>query len=1208
MAHPPIPFGDLDSLLGTNNVGRVVFDIPEAAREDVAAAYHQRIAALGQYRFWMEGAEVYRPPVGLRAPQRRAVAFVQAYLAARATPQAGVEREAALIKMPTGTGKTGVIAALACAAERPFKTLVLTPRKALVRQMARDLSIRFWRNLKAAYTTEGLHEGLDDDGLEALGRQQRGKTNPVRILTADQYETIWQERLRERQIWVGTFNALHRLLHIEPPAHRDFYGREAQAAATSLSTLDEETDADTTEEFRDLIRSVDLVIVDEGHHEPAYSWAQAVRRLGKPTVVFSATPYRNDYKYFQLTGRFVFNFSWDEAVREQLIRDVEVLPPSGAAQVRLNPGERYGAAQFVQEFAADLAALPAGKKAIVHAGSLHGLKTIQREFLRQTGERTVLIHDRIKGGEKENPRDLRSPALEPLKAFRFAEVYLAAKDPDAQGARVWLHQWKLLEGIDDPAFVEIWLYDGFGAARQLIQQVGRAIRRPDLTDPSGARAIVRGSSQRLDRFEEAPSVGELTHRRWDAYLQFERYAEERPDIAFSAETQLLPILKRASPRVQYVAGEFRGAHWLEQTPTMEAFVLPRRGVVCRLLDADPDDDQPIDDAFLDRLQAQALEAVQLEDRFDIAVVKPTAAGAPFDDVRMVRYLIWRNSPLLRAHQIPEWRLGVLIMVRAGRYVVMLDTEGNCLDYHRLGLAAPEAVELRRLFAKAADGEANRVRIVETTARGLDISELGLRSISVRRQALDASYFDLAEASQTPTSIEGYSPLGGETARRRLSLSRASVADATSQPLSVKAYARWVQDLTAVMADETIVPHDYFDRFAKEVTALSPDAAAPRSILLDVQDLLPEPGSVRDVGWDRDALNAILKADTCLEITDEEDEDTGKHTYSFTFDGHRVEIAYNYRNGIPAWGRYALKSETLNEEVTRTDANDVDGAPETEAEVDGFGQKLSPSLTRLINGEQAFQIITSEDGVVYSHGHFYRPDLGENLLGLLEGYAPVRVAISEKGDTRLEDAADWPIKTLFGQVRAWGTAKGLKSDTIGADIAACDTLICDDSTSETADFYGIDTRRKRVLVVHAKAEKVRNPTASARKLQEVARQALTSLALTGSARQTFPLPDTWADAWSVTLSAAQDAVITYPRLWKAPQGGIAEAHQRLRQALADPHYTTEIVVLSSGLLSQRAAETAFQRRNLADLQFLYYLASVRSAFDRAGVRLRVICNP
>lgn len=49
------------------------------------------------------------------------------------------------------------------------------------------------------------------------------------------------------------------------------------------------------------------------------------------------------------------------------------------------------------------------------------------------------------------------------------------------------------------------------------------------------------------------------------------------------------------------------------------------------------------------------------------------------------------------------------------------------------------------------------------------------------------------------------------------------------------------------------------------------------------------------------------------------------------------------------------------------------------------------------------------------------------------------------------------------------------------------------------------------------------------------------------------------------------------------------------------------MLTSGLLSARAAQAAFERRNNQDLQFLYFLASVRTSFDRAGVRYRIVCN-
>jgi len=272
--------------------------------------------------------------------------------------------------------------------------------------------------------------------------------------------------------------------------------------------------------------------------------------------------------------------------------------------------------------------------------------------------------------------------------------------------------------------------------------------------------------------------------------------------------------------------------------------------------------------------------------------------------------------------------------------------------------------------------------------------------------------------------------------------------------------------------------------------------------------------------------------------------------------------------------------------------------------------LSPSLTRLINGQQAFQIITSSDGVVYSHGHFYKPDLDESLLTILEGDAAAAAAVSEKGDTRITNIDQWDSKTLFGLVATWAQTRSedLPNGSLAADLAQCDTLICDDSTSETADFYGIDLTSRKVLVIHAKADDVVSPTASARKLQEVARQALTSLALTGSARQAFPFPASWKKGWEVTLKDAARKKIKRPRIWKSPGASIEDAHKTLCDALSNPLFRTEIIVLTSGLISNNEAISAFQNRSLSNLQFLYYLATLRSTFDRAGVHLRIVCNP
>lgn len=1195
--------------------GTAILNLSPKIKSKTSQAYATVIRQLERFSFWRESKNTeYRPERGLWRPQRRAVAFAHAYLCA--SQQEASVREAALIKMPTGTGKTAVIGVLACASPLLRKVLVVTPRASLVHQMKLDLAYRFWgRRLGALYYDCQLHEAVDEAEIARVSKRvDRGEISPVRELIAGQYEKIYDERDQPRQILVSTFNALHLILGLEPPAHRSMYGRELRDPAQSLRRLgDLREDIGPGEEernveaFRNLVRSVDLIIVDEGHHEPAYSWAQTIRALARPTLIMSATPYRNDYKYFQIQGNYVFNLPWTEAVTEKLIRKVKTLPPTaphGAPRAPRSADSRsYREADFIREFSATLASLPGGKKAIVHAATFAALKSLQREFY-EAGEEVVLIHDAFEGAEVRCPDLERAPAgmREALKSLRFQHVWQTKKSEAAQQSRIWLHQYKLLEGVDDDRFVEIWLYDGFGSARQLVQQVGRAIRRPNLSDRTGQVAILRGSSKPLDVYEGAPTVAEQLETRWGDYLDYERYASERTQIAFTAETQLLATLKRAAPEVQYIAGEFRGGHLLDQEPTMAAFHLPRRAIVCRVKGVTEHTRDAISDAFMDSLAAKSREAMLLEERFDIRAVRaPSTRG--FEDLRMIRYLAWSNSTLLTRHHIPEWRLGLMVMVRAGRYVFLLDTEGVCIDGARLGLLSPESDELKRLFP---DGSGGRTRIVETAARGLDISELGIRSLSVRKHALDEGYFDLAEASQVPTAVEGYGPLADRTARRRLCFTRSSLSDATYKLISIGDYIKWVRAVADAIADERTKAHRYFGRFAVEVPPLDKDQGAPRSILLDLWDLLNVSDETRDQRrWNQKIAEAILGLDTCCEVKEEADEEGKRPRYWFKFGPYKLDLKYVYRNTIPASGRYSLSGDELNSALTGPGDDDL----REDAEDLLFGRQVSASLTRLINQEQAFSIVPAEAGIVYSHSHFYKPELNDAVLELLESFDASSDVVSEKGDTRITGRGDWDQATYFGLVYGWLNGAGAGTCEFAADLKGCDLVVCDDGPKETADFYGVDSDKRRVLIVHAKVED-KTPGISARKLQEVTRQAQASLAFAGSARQGFALPDYWSQRWAVTLQDAGGATVTQPRIISTPRMTALKAHERLIKALADPTYVKEIIVLTAGLLSASAAREAFEAdpREVRDLQFLYFLASVRTTFDRAGVRYRIVCNP
>jgi superfamily II DNA or RNA helicase len=86
--------------------------------------------------------------------QKDAIRTIHGYLS-----DDGRRDAASLITMPTGTGKSGVIAwAAAQLPELKGHRLVITPWIALTRQLKEDIEQRFWTRLAAKDTPKSIHD------------------------------------------------------------------------------------------------------------------------------------------------------------------------------------------------------------------------------------------------------------------------------------------------------------------------------------------------------------------------------------------------------------------------------------------------------------------------------------------------------------------------------------------------------------------------------------------------------------------------------------------------------------------------------------------------------------------------------------------------------------------------------------------------------------------------------------------------------------------------------------------------------------------------------------------------------------------------------------------------------------------------------------------------------------------------------------------
>jgi len=758
------------------------------------------------------------------------------------------------------------------------------------------------------------------------------------------------------------------------------------------------------------------------------------------------------------------------------------------------------------------------------------------------------------------------------------------------------------------------------------------------------------------------ALGEMTESqrlklRWEEYLKYEIYAEGSPERAFKAETQLLALLKKTAPSSQYIAGEFRGAFFERSNLTTADFIVPRRGTICRHNLSDGEDRKE----FLDRLQDRIIEAMQLEERFDIKAAQPSAADAEaLADCRLIHYLAWNNSPYLRTISLPEWRLGVFVLVMAKTHIILMDTESLCLDLERLGMTSALRKELQRLFSdwgalSGQNGEAKRTRIVEASSIGLDMSEIGIRAMSVRKFNLGESYFDLAEVSHIPSTVEGIAIHEGEARRRRLSIRHNRVADAISRHITVNDYVKWAKEVDRAMMNNRNSPHGFFGRFANELPPPDEENGKAESLLLDLWDaLMVDDETLEARGWDIGKVDKLLDHDTCLEVEPVLDDEEKEISRRAAFAGCEITIEYVLNHSVPPEGRYRLRSADLDALLLPSE----DGVAATfrSPVPDDESPELPESLVSVLNREQSFRVIpVAKDMMVYAHRHFFNPEIDFKVLAeqtsgtLLDVIEPcVRMAeiVSEKGETVLLEKKDWGSKTLFGFVDSAfaGRIQPVAEDDIISDISKCDLLVCHDGSTEICDFFALDQADKKLLLIHAKDKSKRKekrpaatfavgpdgqPGISAAKLQEVSRQALTSLAFVGvSGHGTFPLPKVWGEPLKILMKDAKGAKESYHRT-KRRNGSrtvnctSGEAHDGLVKILRNPRFAIEVVVLTSGILSKRIAvshmakvQALMQSEESAEdsiiaqraRQFIYYLAGVQSAFARAGVRLRLIANP
>lgn len=1008
--------------------------------------------------------------VNLWTHQRAAYDKMVAYISAYRRTQTSA---AGLVHMPTGTGKTGVIACLAQLIPSIDLTLVLTPRLALRHQLTGDLRGDFWMTVgvNPAKLSKPVTELRDEHWLPDYGRR-------VAVMT------------------------IQRL--------------EREASANSIN-------------YQALLANTKLVILDEGHAEPARAWSRAVRAFSAPRILFTATPFRNDLKAFDIDfAKHAVSYSFSDAAADHVIRKVAIVPlphprnPAAFAQ------------QLVTQYQAHFgtAAGGASPRVIVRCDDHARIRQLCRTLL-DLGQTVVGLHEQF---------PLQPTAERPHERRRIP----GRRERQQMDARFWVHQYKLLEGVDEPRFQMVAFYDKLRSTRAVIQQVGRVLRNPGRA-PNTTAVL-------LDHTD-----GDVT-RRWEGYLQFDQ--EVATDSAFLSQDLPRIAARRAMaalPEVAYVLGDFKRrldmaridpANGLRFPSTAKIFTR-RAGFSLRAL-----------------CQTMESEFLEMDRVFD---------GRAFGASTYVWwYIAVRNSRYLSEDYFLEPSFHVAVVHLTANHLFYVDSGGQVALPQDVAGAAVLSQSLRRLLHQGPDSRLTRV-----TLKSANIGPNALRSRGLGAYAIDglAPGFDdhlfVCGTAEGCVGSPGSAP--GELKRRYVGFANARVREAGTL-LDLRALVHWFGQLNEAIVAPASKPMRGLQRFAAPGEV--PADPTPMNILLDAEELTDRYETIPQDGGDPEPLEFDELCHNC--------EVNG--TFSIAANGRAVEVLVTY--DAPS-ARYQLTSPGLDQRYAPRDPT-----------------SNPSSVVQLLNETGAFRLLPKSQGVVYAAGAFYRPLLqfgtkyDDSRIDLLAALHPVDEldgATSEKGSFCRADHSGWEPGCVFDLIANQGAGTNLASFFNSPDL-----LICDDMQTESADFIAANTLTGFVAFAHAKASTIRRKY-SASSLEVVVGQALKNLRYAHPFEDASPKKcEKWhRSAWT---APGVEGKVANRVLIGAGTGN--EIWGRIRSLLRLPHAQKEVWLVLGNALSKKDFEAQLRGRKPAHeaMQGAYLLEGLISAAMSLSIRVRIFCMP
>jgi len=897
--------------------------------------------------------------------------------------------KSSLVAMPTGSGKTAIIAALARCSRTEGIILVVSPRVAVSTQIRNQIGDREDTSISA--NSKNFLEKID---ININKRKVYNYSKPL--------EHYLNENPKQKAfVFVCTIQKI-------------------QMVSKDLI------------EYQKLLKNVSMIIFDEGHYEPATSWSNTIRSFKVPRIIFTATPFRNDLKSFDIDWTLSYVSSYNKIVNKGYIRHVEIynLGKINSLNEFINDIIRNYKQKIGDQFSNE-------NKIIINCDNRYSIIELATALMSLKID-FIAIHEAFDTTfvKELNDTDLRKRLVR--------KVPENPQHPDAPV--VWIHQYKLLEGIDDPSFRVLAIYEPLRNTRSLVQQIGRIIRNPNQKEE---KAFVFNYTEENYQSE------------WEGFLYGEHHGLNQKTFVEAT----FGIINETIPDRIYLEGRFRSKF------NIDSFSLISRDKLNDIIQL------PLKVNFFERLDSFNLnhfcrEGIEKELEEGDRIFESYSID---EDTRIYIYFSISNSGFLNECYFPVISNDIILVKIFPKHIAYYSSSGKIplgKDIFGVGMGVNPKY-LKRIFSDTDETNLTRVSLNNSALGSRELRSHSFQAPSIEKSTPFLNDFTHYIASahgsyQGKKVYKNYKrkPSGDGKVQLRtyIGFKNGRITQSESKYVSLNEYLAWLDYLSNRIKNPSIVPVGTFERYANE--KLNDIDEIPRNILLDLFEIDEQ----------HDGISNYDIEDKCLTIR----KYNGIYFFKIAIEDkeYRVEIIFDKERK-----KFILTSSEMELKTVIHDR---------------FNFKASSLISKL-NEHQSFRILTDKR-YLYANGFFYKTSLryGSQLTEqnfilkkILYKIDALSNCTSEKGIKNGNDANSWDEDTIFNLIDTLGHNTEL-SDHFGDHTKL---LVCDDMGTECADFIAI-TDNNRLIFIHAKGKGNNKKKATqgygATQVSEVCNQAIKNI--------------------------------------------------------------------------------------------------------------------